>query len=315
MTRPARKCATRGERGAGMEPQRLKTLFSQLQVWKQRGIRAPHKCLLALWAIGRCLSGESRMAPYRTVDAKLGELLREFGPPRRKAIHTEAPFWRLQRDGVWEIEGAAGVGLTSSGDAHKRDLLRHDVRGGLPVDIYRALRADHRLAAEIAHELLAAHFPETRHDDILQAVGLDPDLPSTPPRKMRDPGFRHAVLRAYEHRCAVCAFDVRIGNRTIALDAAHIKWHQAGGPDDVRNGIALCVLHHRLFDEGAFTLSPVDDSVVLVSESAHGTAGFDEWLGRFHRRAIRRPVRDSYRPDGRFVAWNVREVFQPPERS
>ena len=301
--------------GTGMDPQRLRTLFSQLQVWKQGGIRAPHKCLLALWAIGRCRSGERRMASYRTVGTKLGELLREFGPPR-KAIHTEVPFWRLQNDNVWEIENGARVRLTTSGDPHKRDLLRHDVRGGLPEDVYSTLRADHRLAAEVAHDLLAAHFPETRHDDILQAVGLDPDFLSVSRQKMRDPGFRRAVLRAYEQRCAVCAFDVRLGNRTIALDAAHIKWHQAGGPDDVRNGIALCVLHHKLFDEGAFTLSPPENgSVVLVSESAHGTTGFDEWLGRFHRRAVRSPIRNSYRPGSRFVAWSFREVFQPPARS
>ena len=30
------------------------------------------------------------MAPYRLVDERLGELLREFGPPR-KAVHTEFP--------------------------------------------------------------------------------------------------------------------------------------------------------------------------------------------------------------------------------
>ena len=190
----------------------------------------------------------------------------------------------------------------------------------MPKDVYDALRADHGLVVEIAHDLLAAHFPETRHDDILQAVGLqagdvEPDRVFASRRRVRDPGFRHAVLRAYEQKCAVCSFDVRLGSRTVALDAAHIKWHQAGGPDDVRNGIALCVLHHKLFDEGAFTLSPPNDGcVVLVSESAHGAAGFEEWLGRFHRRAVREPIRDGYRPRDRFVAWNVREVFQSPER-
>jgi putative restriction endonuclease len=39
------------------------------------------------------------------------------------------------------------------------------------------------------------------------------------------------VLTAYEFRCAVCGFDVRLGAASIALDAAHIRWRQAGGPD------------------------------------------------------------------------------------
>lgn len=299
-----------------MDPRRLKTLFSKLRVWSQGGRRAPHKGLLALWAIGRCLSGESRMASYRTVDAALARLLRDFGRPG-SPVHTQFPFWRLQGDGVWELDGADGVRLTTSGDPYKGDLLAQEVRGGLPEDIYDTLRADHRLTAEIAGDLLARTFADTRHDDVLQAVGLGvgPDFTPASRRRARAPGFRHAVLRAYEHKCAVCSFDVRLGSRTVALDAAHIKWHQAGGLDDIQNGIALCVLHHKLFDEGAFTLSPPNDGcIILVSESAHGATGFEEWLGRFHRRAVRKPIRNGYQPDNRFVAWHVREVFQPPER-
>ena len=297
-----------------MTPDDLQELFGRLQVWQRNGQRAPHKCLLALWAIGRCLSGESRMAPYRLVDQRLGELLREFGPSR-KAVHTEFPFWRLQGDGVWVLDRTDQVSVTSSGDAHKTALLRANVRGGLTEDIYNTLRANHQLAVRIASDLLAAHFPETQHDDILQAVGLDPEFAAGRRPTTRDPGFRPVVLRAYGYRCAACDFDVRIGARSVALDAAHIKWHQAGGPDDIRNGIALCVLHHKLFDAGAFTLSrQVQGSVVLVSEAAVGTTGFNESLGRFHKRPIREPIRDTYRPDERFLAWNVREVFQSPWR-
>lgn len=303
-----------GAADAAMTPEKLRALFGGLQVWQRRGQRAPHKCLLALWAIGRCLSGESRMASYRLVDERLGQLLREFGPPR-KSVHTEFPFWRLQADGVWVLERSDRVSVTSSGDAHKTALLRDNVRGGLTEDVYDTLRANRRLASQVAADLLAAHFPETQHDDILQAVGLDPEFAAGKRRTMRDPGFRAVVLRAYEYRCAVCSFDVRIGARSVALDAAHIKWHQAGGPDEVQNGIALCVLHHKLFDAGAFTLSQrIHGNVVLVSEAAVGTTGFHESLGRFHKQPVREPIRDTYRPEERFLAWNVREVFQSPWR-
>ena len=255
------------------------------------------------------------MASYPLVDERLGQLLREFGPPR-KSVHTEFPFWRLQSDGVWVLDRADQVSVTNSGDAHKSALLRANVRGGLPEDIYDTLRANRQLASRIAGDLLAAHFPETQHDDILQSVGLDPEFAAGKRRTMRDPGFRPVVLRAYGYRCAVCSFDVRIGSRSVALDAAHIKWHQAGGPDDIQNGIALCVLHHKLFDAGAFTISRlVDGGVVLVSEEAVGSSGFDEWLGRFHKQPIRQPIRNTYHPNERFLAWNLREVFQSPWRA
>jgi putative restriction endonuclease len=115
---------------------------------------------------------------------------------------------------------------------------------------------------------LENHFPESLHSDILSAVGLELGVGGSKERK-RDRQFRQRVLTAYEYRCAVCGFDVRLGSVSIALDAAHIRWHQAGGPDRESNGLALCVLHHKIFDPGAFTLDHAGG--LLVSDQAHGT--------------------------------------------
>jgi putative restriction endonuclease len=145
----------------------------------------------------------------------------------------------------------------------------------------------------------------------LAAVGLDLDAPKPGARK-RDPQFRQRVLTAYEYRCAVCGFDVRLGSVSIALDAAHIRWHQAGGPDREGNGLALCVLHHKTFDLGAFTLSPA--GVLLVSDQAHGTAGFEEALLRHHGKGARAPQRPEFRPDAGFLDWHGREVFKGTAR-
>ena len=46
--------------------------------------------------------------------------------------------------------------------------------------------------------------------------------------RRRDPSFRQRVLVAYEYQCAVCGLDLRICGITIALEAAHVRWHQAG---------------------------------------------------------------------------------------
>ena len=85
-----------------------------------------------------------------------------------------------------------------------------------------------------------------------------------PTRRTRDPKFRDRVLTAYEWSCAVCGFDVRMGSVSIALDAAHIHWHTHGGPDEESNGLALCVLHHKTFDLGAFTVK--DGKMIVLSE-------------------------------------------------
>ncbi|HMF08568.1 MAG TPA: hypothetical protein VKJ00_05490, partial [Thermoanaerobaculia bacterium] len=95
----------------------------------------------------------------------------------------------------------------------------------------------------VASRILERHFPESLHPDILNAVGLS--LEESVTRRKRDPAFRQRVPRAYDYRCAVCGFDVRLGSVSIALDAAHIRWHQAGGPETESNGLASCVLRKR----------------------------------------------------------------------
>jgi len=80
------------------------------------------------------------------------------------------------------------------------------------------------------------------------------------------------VLLAYEYRCCVCAHDLRMGGHAIGLEAAHIKWFQARGPDVVQNGLALCSLHHKIFDLGAFTVLPGNHQIVF---SRHLMGGDD----------------------------------------
>ena len=115
------------------------------------------------------------------------------------------------------------------------------------------------------------------------------------------------MLTAYEWRCAVCGLDVRLGSASIVLEAAHIKWHQAGGPDEESNGLALCVLHHKTFDRGAFTLDR--SGVLLVSDQVNGTVGLEEALLRHHGRPTRPPQRPEWAPKVEHLDGHGREVF------
>ena len=280
--------------------------FEKLRVWKRAGERAPHKPLLALYAIGKLLRGEDRLIPFSEVDTDLRKLLREFGP-KRANYRPIYPFLHLQTDKVWAIPDATGTLPESYGDVRKSDLLNHNVSGGFPENIACKLQTDSELVFEIIQRLLNAHFPASFHEDILQSVGIEyPFKTSTP--QTRDPNFRAKILKAYEFKCAVCGFDVKLHNQPVALEASHIKWRQAKGPDTEVNGLALCSLHHKLFDRGAFTLS--QELEVLVSDEAHGSVGFQEWLKNFHGEKINFPQRRSYYPAEDFIGWHVREVFK-----
>ena len=67
----------------------------------------------------------------------------------------------------------------------------------------------------------------------------------------RSPRFRFEVMNAYKQACCVC------GRQLGLVEAAHIVPHSTpGGLDDVTNGLALCVEHHHLYDDGLLLPGP-----------------------------------------------------------
>jgi putative restriction endonuclease len=280
--------------------------IESLNVWRSGGQRAPHKPLLLLYALARFQSGQTRIS-YKEVDDDLRRLLIEFGPAR-KSVHPEYPFWRLQNDGLWVVSSHAPMKTRlGNTDARKSELIEQHAEGQFTADVVALLRSHPQLAQTAAQRLLDGHFAESLHQDIADAVGLDLAFATTLRRK-RDREFRQRVLRAYGYRCAICGFDVRLDMVSIGLEAAHIMWHQAGGPDDETNGLALCTMHHKLLDFGAYRLS--EDHRLFVSDRVNGSSGVEEWLLRFDGRSIRQPNSASYQLNPQFVTWHVREVFK-----
>jgi putative restriction endonuclease len=286
-----------------VNPNELKEKINNLTIWKKGDQRAPHKPLLILYALGCLQKDNTRFMPYYEVREKLTLLLKDFGPIR-KSYHPEEPFVRLTNDGIWSLSTAR-----EAVEINDKWLNKHGIAGGFSDEVYSLLLKDKNLVREIAEIVLISHFPETIHEDILTAVGLDIEHGSN---RARDPKFRDRVLKAYEYSCAVCAFNVRLGNNLVGVEAAHIKWHQANGPDLEENGIALCSMHHKLFDRGVFTITRSKE--IIVSEEAHGTNGFSEWLMRFHGQVIRPPINPEYQPNYSYINWHIKEVFRGPGR-
>jgi putative restriction endonuclease len=282
-----------------------------LNVWKRNGERAPHKPLLVLLALGALSRGEPRLIPYREIDKPLQHLLREFGPPRQ-SFHSEYPFWRLQNDGIWELANAEHVATRASNrDAKKSELLKYEVSGGFTSEVFDALSNDRNHLRTAVYQVLESAFPDSYHEDILSAVGLNDAFESVIRRK-RDPNFRDLVLMAYEYQCAFCGLDLRLGGRELGLEAAHIKWHQAGGPDTTNNGLALCSLHHKLLDRGAIGIT--HDLRIQVSQLTTGNAGFLTWVMPYNGAPIREPQLSTSVLDREYIDWHSSEVFRAPAR-
>ena len=292
--------------------QQLIEKISNLNTWKKGDQRAPHKPLLLLLALAGVQQNKERLILFEDIEKPLTELLIEFGP-QRKSYHPEEPFKRLPRDEIWELRNDHGVVEIDGRSFTKGSLKKDEISGGFTKDVFNLIKSSNGLIEEISSIILSSHFPSTIHQDVLDAIGLNIDVTyqeqvAQQKKRKRDPAFRGKILEAYNYRCAVCGFDVRIGNTPIAIEASHIKWHQAGGPDTENNGLALCSLHHKLLDRGAFGLS--NEFKVIVSDKANGHTGFQEWLMDFEGKELSAPRKDIYMPDVKFAEWHIREVFQ-----
>ena len=295
----------------------LRTRVTALSQWKRANEQAPHKPLLLLLALSDLHNEGRRWLPYSEVEERLRGLLREFGP-RRAQVNASYPFWRLQIDGIWTVRDAEQFKRNSSGDVSVGQLRSADAQAGFNDETYRLLKQQPGLLGDLVGRILDTHFPETMHDDIRQALGLDTlyetaAVQTAADKRVRDPRFRELVLNAYGRQCAVCGFQLRMGDALVGLDAAHIQWHQAGGPAIVQNGLALCVLHHKLFDRGVFTV--LDGLTVAVSELANGAAALEMHLAPYHGRGLRGLVTREYAPAGVYLAWHRAQVFKGAARN
>jgi putative restriction endonuclease len=136
-----------------------------------------------------------------------------------------------------------------------------------------ALRARPALIQAAARDLVLSNFSATVAPDVLEAAelyprevlgagALLPEAGAAPGERRRDARWRFAVLEAWDRQCAFCGYDGQFAGASAGVEAAHVRWFAFDGPDALDNGLALCALHHKLFDLGALGL---DSSISRMS--------------------------------------------------
>lgn len=290
--------------------------FNAIRVWQSGDRRAVHKPLLVLLALSRVNDVCPQTMDWNETEPLLKALLEEFGPDG-SSNSRHYPFWHLQTDGIWQLYGPATIlNRPAAATPTLTELRQNHVRGGFTEPIYSALKVDPELVAMVAQRIVDAHFPETIRGDVLDAVGLAPvETMGAPrdPQRRRDPAFRAKVLLAYHYRCAVCGHDLRMGQQSIGLEAAHIKWFQANGADEVPNGIAMCSLHHKVFDLGAFKIVPGTYQMVF-SQHLNGSEVASHRMLAYHGAGMILPQAREYLPHSANLDWHAKQVFKKPVR-
>lgn len=105
--------------------------------------------------------------------------------------------------------------------------------------------------------------------------------------------FRGRVLEAYASQCAIC----RLKEGRL-LDAAHIVGDlEAKGEPVIPNGLSLCSIHHRAFDQNLVGVSPAYTVHVSKRLLDDEDGPMLDLLKAFHTHAIQLPTRRIWRPD------------------
>lgn len=133
---------------------------------------------------------------------------------------------------------------------------------------------------------------------------------------LRSRGFRQAIIQAYDYRCAICGFKLQSPNLSSwEVEAAHIVPNSFKGKDEMLNGLALCHLHHWIFDVGWFTLT--DNYIPQISSRVSSISGDFGRVGSYNlirqlnekKSPIHLPKNKDIRPHKNSIRWHRQNVF------
>jgi putative restriction endonuclease len=111
--------------------------------------------------------------------------------------------------------------------------------------------------------------------------------------RMHQGRFRGAVLSAYREQCSICRL-----KESRLLDAAHIVGDtEPKGEPIVPNGVSLCSIHHRAFDQHLVGVSPDYDVRVSAQLLDDEDGPMLDLLKAFHGATLLVPSRTQLRPD------------------
>lgn len=193
---------------------------------------------------------------------------------------------------------------------------------GQPVerDLANAQAAVRPLSNSDFARIIALGLPE---DDTLPRVGdrapLDrvreehvpyeierPIVETLVNRPFRDRAFRRAVLHAYDARCAITGWKLINGGGRAEAEAAHIRPVEKGGPDSIRNGLALSGTAHWMFDRGLIGLS--DSLDIMISRHVNDPSSVESIINRTGKALA--PLRETERPHPQFLRWHRENCFK-----
>ena len=127
-------------------------------------------------------------------------------------------------------------------------------------------------------------------------------------KKVRDQGFRKAIITLYSHRCALCGIRMLTPEGHTIVDAAHVKPWKDSYDDRPTNGMALCKLCHWSFDKGLMSVGKKYE--VLVSKRVIKEQNYPGHILTLTDRPIFTPEQENFWPAQDNFHWHRRNTFR-----
>lgn len=126
--------------------------------------------------------------------------------------------------------------------------------------------------------------------------------------KIRSRGFRKAIVKLYEHRCALCGLRILTPEGHTVVEAAHIIPWSASKNDQPQNGMALCRLCHWFFDEGLMGVGKCYE--ILISPLVRQGDNYPGHIETMTGRGILKPEKKMFWPDLEYLEIHRKEIFR-----
>ena len=312
--------------------------YSQRLQGLQDRRQTPHKPFLLLIIMEMLESGDfsENRIPFREIEEKRSfftDLIAAFNRGNttnwQPSLHN--PFFHLKTNGFWHLDPPELQSRPAATTPTESYLRNADAAAKLDESLFLLFAMpEYR---EILHQtLIRTYFSNIRHEieqvieehrtlsrervagdikeyseqliqDTQRPFSMQRDVASiqveTP---VRSAGFRKAIMKIYEYKCAVCALDIRTASGASITDAAHIIPFSVSYNDDVRNGLSLCKSHHWAFDARLFSLN--ETYQVIVPPISHEHEPTERMLSELSDNCIWTPPVERHRPDQEALAWH-----------
>jgi putative restriction endonuclease len=240
------------------------------------------------------------------------------------------PFPRLKTDKFWHLIPNPGYENQINIDFSSMTRLREVCAGARMDDELFQLMCNPETREQLRAVLIKTYFaPEIQSKVVGQGMvnyaafqysiellkvaetkaSFKPDKEETEQKKkVRDQGFRKAIITLYSHRCALCGIRMLTPEGHTIVDAAHVKPWKDSFDDRPTNGMALCKLCHWSFDKGLMSVSKKYE--VLVSKRVMKEQNYPGHILTLTDRPIFTPEQESFWPGQDNLKWHRRNTFR-----